>query len=185
MNQSTLKCSDARHLIHLSVGDDTRCDEEESLCEHLHVCSECRAYSAGMVDAMEALEHVRDAQLVEPGSQSMWPGLSRKLRSRGMRPRNTRKFNGGVVALCACSLSLALVTIVQSLPTNSPQLPGYSAQMPALNVAIQAGALGSREARQVQTVYGADGSVVGFLQTADEGVLAPVNTISSPETLDF
>ena len=117
-----MKCSDARHLIHLSVGDDTLTDEEVAVAEHLHTCSECRAYNAGMVDAMHTLHQYRDSTTVAQDG-SVWAAVERRihegrsvLASGFQQPQ--RQFNGGVVALCACSLVLAFVTIVQSLPVN-------------------------------------------------------------------
>ncbi len=120
MQNQSLKCADARHFTHLSVGDDTLSDEEQLLAEHLHTCSDCRAYHAGMVDAMHAIERVRDEDVVDAPSSSMWPGLADKLQSRKhveTQPER-RRFNGSVVALCACSLMLALVSAIQVLPSN-------------------------------------------------------------------
>lgn|GEM_PF-2394077 len=117
-----MKCSDARHLIHLSVGDDNLPEEEQSLAEHLHECSECRSYNAGMVDAMHVLHQFRDDTVVSD-DVSVWPSVERRIEERRstvqpLRQQPQRQFNGGVVALCACSLVLAFVTIVQNLPVN-------------------------------------------------------------------
>ncbi len=116
-----MKCSDARHLIHLSVGDDNLPDEEQALGEHLHRCSECRSYNAGMVDAMQVLHDFRDNSLVATGL-SVWPSVEQRIEDRSSLARATerpqRQFHGGIVALCACSLVLAFVTIVQNLPSN-------------------------------------------------------------------
>ena len=52
----------------------------------------------------------------------VWSAISDKVKSRRITPvAPQRKFSGAVAALCACSLTLALVTIVQSLPMNSPE----------------------------------------------------------------
>ncbi len=117
-----MKCSDARHLIHLSVGDDNLVEEEQSLAEHLHVCSECRSYNAGMVDAMHVLHQFRDDTVIDE-DVSVWASVERRIQERRgqiqpLRQEPQRQFNGGVVALCACSLVLAFVTIVQNLPVN-------------------------------------------------------------------
>lgn len=141
MKQQSLKCVDARHLVHLSVGDDTQTDEEQQLTEHLHVCSDCRAYHAGMVDAMHVLERVRDDDLTDMRSTSVWPGLSAKLKAR--RATETiperRRFNVSVAALCACSLMLALVTAVQSLPSNDVDPFANLSVIPATNVGFPTG----------------------------------------------
>ena len=132
-----MKCSDARHLIHLSVGDDTLTEEEQTLAEHLHGCSDCRSYNAGMVDAMQVLHDFRNDSAVATKA-SVWPALQRQIQERlssTVSPRTFhqephRQFNGGVVALCACSLVLAFVTIVHNLPVNDTMAnqsmpPGY------------------------------------------------------------
>ena len=106
MQNHNLKCADARHFIHLAVGDDTLPEEEQHLTEHLHTCSDCRAYHAGMVDAMHAIERVRDEDMIEAPSASLWPAMADKLKVRqhtAVEPER-RRFNGSVVALCACSL---------------------------------------------------------------------------------
>ena len=132
-----MKCSDARHLIHLSVGDDTLKDEEQILAEHLHGCSDCRSYNAGMVDAMQLLYDFRNDSAVATKA-SVWPALEQQIQERqsstvspvAFHQEPQRQFNGGVVALCACSLVLAFVTIVHNLPVNDtmanqPMPPGY------------------------------------------------------------
>lgn len=116
-----VKCSDARHLIHLSVGDDNLPDEEQALGEHLHTCSDCRAYSAGMVDAMQILHNFRYNTVIT-SDRSVWRSVIRRIEDRRSFARTTRlprrEFHGGIVALCALSLVLAFVTIVQNLPVN-------------------------------------------------------------------
>lgn len=124
-----VKCSDARHLIHLSVGDDNLPDEEQALGEHLHRCAECRSYNAGMVDAMQVLHDFRDETTVST-ELSVWPSVQRRIEHRRTLAQAyrqpQRQFHGGIVALCACSLVLAFVTIVQNLPTNQQtvDIPG-------------------------------------------------------------
>ena len=116
-----VKCSDARHLIHLSVGDDNLPDEEQALGEHLHTCSDCRAYNAGMVDAMQLLHDFRNSTIVT-SDRSVWRSVIGRIKDRRSFARTSRQpqreFHGGVVALCALSLVLAFVTIVQNLPVN-------------------------------------------------------------------
>ena len=136
MQKSVLKCSDARHLVHLAVGDDTLPDEELQLSEHLHSCSDCRAYHAGMADAMHVIERVRDEDLVEASGPSLWPRIAGKLNVQPVKAlySQKRRFNGSVVALCACSLMLALVTLVQSLPLNDVDSFSGIPAVPAMNV---------------------------------------------------
>ena len=114
MQKQMMKCADARHLIHLAVGDDTLPEEESQLTAHLHSCSDCRAYHAGMVDAMHAIERVRHADSGEEQTRSIWPAIADQLKAR--RPAHAapqgRRFNGAVAALCACSLLLAFVFAV-------------------------------------------------------------------------
>ena len=113
-----LNCSDAKHLIHLHVGDDLRSEEEQQLAVHMGQCGDCRSYHASMSSAMSALLTLRDSPLAEVprvNSKSVWPGLSREINRRNTSPRVARKFNLQVVALSVCSLSLAVVTMVQSL----------------------------------------------------------------------
>ena len=141
MHTSTLKCSDSRHFIHLAVGDDTLPEEEQRLAEHLHTCSDCRAYHAGMVDAMHAVERVRDNDVIDAPAVSLWPAMADKLKVRqsvAVEPER-RRFNGAVVALCACSLMLALVTAVQNLPSNSVDPYADLSNIPAraMNVNFQ------------------------------------------------
>lgn len=147
MQKLTLKCADARHLVHLAVGDDTLADEEQGLAEHLHECSDCRAYHAGMLDAMQQLELLRD----EPDdcgipSGAVWSGISSRVRSRALPTfaPGRRRFNGAVAALCACSLTLALVTIIQKLPTNSQDPVAVYPTMEAFN-ASSSGSSGTRQ----------------------------------------
>lgn len=113
-----LNCPEARHLIHLDAGHDLRSDEEQQLASHMEQCGDCRAYHVGMSRAMSALLTLRDdpALPIEGvKSRSVWPSLSREIARRSTSPRVARKFNMQVVALSVCSLSLAVVTIVQSL----------------------------------------------------------------------
>lgn len=129
--QETLKCADARHLIHLSVGDDAMADEELRLSEHLHTCSDCRAYHAGTVDVMQVLERVRDDDSVDIPNGGVWASIADSVKARReqtllSKPR--RSFNGAVAALCACSLSLALITVVKHLPSADPEEPLYAPQ---------------------------------------------------------
>lgn len=134
-----MNCSDARHLIHLDVGNDLRADEEHQLATHMNQCAECRSYHSGMSQAMGALSILRDSSDDIPAvGQSVWPALSAKIRRRNTSPASVRKFNLQIAALSVCSLCLAMVTIVQSLsafrssqevgpyiPAQSVSQPGY------------------------------------------------------------
>ncbi|MBC7967526.1 MAG: zf-HC2 domain-containing protein [Fuerstia sp.] len=113
-----MNCSEAKHLIHLDVGDDLRAEEEHELATHMEQCGDCRAYHVGMSSAMATLLTLRDdPALAADGlkSRSVWPSLSREIARRSTSPRVARKFNLQVAALSVCSLSLAVVTMVQSL----------------------------------------------------------------------
>lgn len=142
-----MNCPEAKHLIHLDVGDDLRMEEEQQLATHMDQCVECRSYHADMSSAMSALLTLRDNPITaaESVSKSVWPSLSREIDRRRTSPRVARKFNLQVVALSVCSLSLAVVTMVQSLSSmrnysdtadfmpaqavsNQSQMPPYQAQ---------------------------------------------------------
>ena len=114
-----MNCSDVRHLIHLDVGDDLRAEEEQQLAAHMEGCSDCRVYHSGMSCAMSALMVLRNAPSADAeqvaSKQSAWPAISREIRKRQSSPIKTRTFNLQVAALSVCSLSLAVVTMVQSL----------------------------------------------------------------------
>lgn len=137
--QEDLKCADARHLIHLAVGDDLLEVEEQQLAGHLPSCSLCRTYHSEMVSASHVLEQVRD-DVPDTVQQSVWPELSKRLKKRvatSVQVTEGRRFNVAVATLCACSIVLAFVTAVQNLPSSED--PGY-ASMPmnaATNVAFQ------------------------------------------------
>ena len=166
MHANTLKCVDARHFIHLAVGDDTLPEEEQQLAEHLHGCSDCRSYNAGMVDAMHAMQSIRDEDVADTSS-SLWPAMASRLqvhKSAAAHPER-RRFNGAVVALCACSMMLALVTAVQNLPANSVDPYADFSGMPAQAMSVGFRQDGNGQAGQlfqgqlVQMVA-PDGSVV-------------------------
>ena len=142
MQKQSLKCADARHLIHLAVGDDAQPEEERQLTEHVHSCSDCRSYHAGMVDAMHAIERVRDEDDVDIPTGIVWPAIASQLKSRRhvVSVPERRRFNGAVAALCVCSLTLAMVTAVQNLPTNDVVPYGDYSSIPAMNVSFQNGA---------------------------------------------
>ena len=165
-----MKCADARHLIHLSAGDDTLADEEQAVSEHLHECSDCRAYHAGMVDAMQALCRMRDGEVGDP-TASVWPSVRRAIRSTraGRLQQPHRQFNGGIVVLCACSIVLALVTIVRNLPASSSDVT----EVPVPRIPMQVG-WGRRGLPQMSSqlpipptrVMNSDGSTRGFQDPA-------------------
>lgn len=183
-----MKCSDARHLIHLSVGDDNLPEEEQSLAEHLHTCAECRSYNAGMVDAMQVLHDFRDSSAVV-SEQSVWASVERRIEDRksmalsAQRPQ--RQFHGGIVALCACSLVLAFVTIVQNLPVNDAMVdnthnvPGHfinaSTQSPG-----QPGHTVAVPTHMVQQFYDQDGRPLGwYVKQADPVHTNPATQVMS------
>lgn len=159
MTTSSLSCSDARHLIHLAVGDDTSSDEERELTGHLSGCSDCRSYHAGTVDAMHAIERVRDADSV-PDDASLWPGLADKLANRKTRPAPTvrtnegRRFNVAVAALCACSMALAFVTAIRSLPSGDSALAQDALPMNSTSVGLNGQAQGQPQLIPVQAADG-------------------------------
>lgn len=148
--QQDLKCADARHLIHLAVGDDLLEAEEHQLADHLPGCSPCRTYHSEMVSASYVLEQVRD-DVPDTPQQSVWPQLSKRLKkqtSKKVQVTEGRRFNVSVATLCACSLVLALVTAVQNLP--SAEEPAYvtTPMSPSTNVSLG----GTIPTRQVSMV---------------------------------
>ena len=190
-NQPTI-CSDARHLIHLAVGDDTQPDEETRLLGHLEKCSDCRSYHAGMVDAMHVLEQARDDDSVDLPAGAVWGGISQTVKSRRSRTSSMperRHFNGAVAALCACSLSLALITIVQRLPMNSQATATNDSWVPmsATNAGLQNGAPSTNGGPvNVYRFRRPDGSIV-HVNAADRQVIAPdfFRIVSGDENLNF
>jgi len=178
-----VKCADVRHLIHLSVGDDTLPDEEQSVTEHLHECSDCRGYHSGMMDAMQAVYAVRDSDVVDPDT-SVWSSVRRAMRSkRAEQHRPQRQINGGVVALCACSLVLALVTIVQKLPANSSD----GAEMPVMWLGTPVNWPGQSAQQQVRSQWlllppvrlkNPDRSTAGFHDPATNRLFTPASAKS-------
>jgi hypothetical protein len=160
MQKQSMKCADARHLTHLAVGDDTQPEEERQLTEHLHSCSDCRSYHAGMVDAMYVIEQVRDEDTDDIPTGFVWPAIAEQLKSRrSVDPApERRRFNGAVAALCVCSLTLAMVTAIQNLPTNDVESVGNYTPIPAMNVSFQPGGN-----FQNQTVQRPDGAQPGRL----------------------
>ena len=157
MQNNNLTCDDARHLIHLAVGEDALPEEETRLAEHLHACSDCRSYHAGMMSAMHVLEQTRESLPPEPMPPSLWPAMADQLKVRQAQLRSTppgRRFNVSVAALCVCSLMLALVTAVQNLPSHDAQMmDGYSV-MPARSVDYSSG----NQSNKLMEVRLADGS---------------------------
>jgi predicted anti-sigma-YlaC factor YlaD len=135
-----MNCTDARHLIHLDVGDDLRTEEEQQLAGHMEICSECRAYHAGMSRAMSALLVLRDSPTIaterDRSAGSAWPAVSREMQKRRTSPERARKFNLQVAALSVCSLSLAVVTIVQTLAAMRSSV-SPSSFVPAQSVSSQ------------------------------------------------
>ncbi len=132
-----MNCADAKHFIHLDVGDDLRTDEEQLLAGHMERCAECRAYHAGMTSAMSALLSLRGTSsadlLTESAGHSVWSTVLREITRRRTTPAVNRKFNLQVAALSVCSLSLAVVTIVQSL--SSLRASSYATNsMPSMSV---------------------------------------------------
>lgn len=172
-----VKCSDARHLIHLSVGDDNLPDEEQALGEHLHTCSECRAYNAGMVDAMQVLHDFRDSTVVET-ELSVWDSVQERIENRqsmALSARQpTRQFHGGIVTLCACSLVLAFFTIVQNLPVNNTvadgtQLPGHFIDVSTGSPTPAAPTFSGR----IVPIIDANQRLIGFQHVNDNGQVSP------------
>lgn len=114
-----MNCTDAKHLIHLDSGNDLKTDEEMQLAEHMNTCAECRSYHAGMAKAMSALFALRDSGEIDVvrSGKSVWPAVDARIRGTNAARQSARKFNFRVALLSVCSLSLALVTIVQTLAT--------------------------------------------------------------------
>lgn len=131
-----MNCSDAKHLIHLDVGNDLRTDEEQQLAEHMTGCGDCRAYHVEMSSAMGALLTLRDAA-ADNQQKSVWASVYREIQKRRATPVQARRFNLQVAALSVCSLGLAVVTIVQSLSSlrsGGDLSGGYYTAQPVMNV---------------------------------------------------
>jgi len=110
-----MKCSEARHLVHLEAGNDLYPDEQMTLSMHLAECPKCSNYRSGMSRSTDALLSLRNPPLSLNVTSSVWPAISRAIQQRSSTTSIVRKFNLQVAALSVCSLSLAAVTIVQTL----------------------------------------------------------------------
>lgn len=131
-----MDCAEAKHLIHLDVGDDLRIEEEQQLAGHMGQCGECRSYHSAMSQALNvltSLRHVPSEHAGTSSSRSVWPAISREIQRRQTTPARVSKFNLQIVALSVCSLSLAVVTIVQSLSSMRDSVESGSF-MPAQQV---------------------------------------------------
>ena len=168
------------------------------LAEHMESCSECRSYNAGMLSAMSALHVLRDfdssasaqssgslsglksSAIVAGGrSSSVWADLSARLPARKPAHNNRRQFNSRVAALCACSLVLAVVSIVQNLPVNNYSSSagfGMAPQMPAMGqpagrfshpTVTPVGGFRPEMPSNRMAVLKADGTVAGYLHFED------------------
>lgn len=192
-----MKCGDARHLIHLNAGNDLDPAEEHELAMHMEHCNECRAYHEGMSSAMNALHHLRDfgnslaaSTLTDSSLRASSTGaLLSRLPSRSPRIHPYRRFNGRVAALAVCSLALAVVTIVQALP-SSDYGSAYSSGATGRTVAQQAnrGLTGTSVVSpqdDYAPVFGADGRVVGYLRVQPNGVIPQGPSVPSPGEQTF
>lgn len=110
-----MKCSEARHLVHLDAGNDLQPEEQLTLSTHLAECPKCRNYRSGMSRSTQALLSLRCTDTAVNANPSAWPAISRAIQQRASTTSIVRKFNLQVAALSVCSLSLAAVTIVQTL----------------------------------------------------------------------
>jgi hypothetical protein len=100
-----------------------------------------------------------------------------------------RRFNGAVAALCACSLTLALVSVVQNLPMNSPDTAATDgwAPMSAVNVGLQNGPTqGPAEHFRTVPVRQPDGTLI-YVNPANGQVVAPdfFRAVSDDASLNF
>ena len=69
-------CAEAKHLIHLDVGDDLRVEEELQLATHMQQCGDCRSYHADMSRSMNTLLTLRNAPAFDSLlATSVWPLL--------------------------------------------------------------------------------------------------------------
>lgn len=191
MQMQELNCADARHFVHLSVGDDNLPEEETQLAKHLHSCSECRSYHAGMAAAMQVVERVRDEDTTELPTRSLWPAMANQLNVRQAKiiaAPEGRRFNVAVAALCVCSLMLAIVTAVQNLPSNTQQMSSVYSTMPAMNVGFknQTGVQysGPQQGQRVVEVSGPNGSRV-WLDTATNQLVVPHVANNTDDNLNF
>lgn len=126
-----MKCSDARHLVHLEAGHDLFAEEQTALTAHLAECSPCSTYRDAMAPSTQALLALRHSMPASPVSPSVWPAISKAIQQRTAVSSMARKFNLQVAALSVCSLALAAVTIVQTL--SAMRAASYSADnLPAL-----------------------------------------------------
>jgi hypothetical protein len=110
-----MKCSEARHLVHLEAGNDLHPEEQLTLSMHLGECPKCKNYRTGMARSTKALLSLLCPDAAPHATSSAWPAISRAIQQRSSTTFIVRKFNLQVAALSVCSLCLAAVTIVQTL----------------------------------------------------------------------
>ena len=140
-----MNCDESRQLARLDAGQDLRPEEKQQLASHLAQCPSCADYLRDMERMMSVLAAARSSEHgATDQRESCWNRLSVVIRDRRLSQRAARQFNGSVIALCVCSLLLALGTIVQHLPTAG--VPASNRRMPAHAVG-NSSALGSHRFR--------------------------------------
>lgn len=127
-----MNCKQARTLIHLDCGSDLTPAESSLLHSHLADCQPCRTWQLGMQAPMTALHALRDS--ADNPQESVWPAVSRAIRSTIIPHSAVRHFNLQVAAVSVCSLLLAAATIAQTLSALRPVAPASStAWLPSPN----------------------------------------------------
>ncbi len=127
---------------------------------------------------MQVLHEFRDSTVVT-SEQSVWNAVERQIENRQSRVlaslQPQRQFHGGIVALCACSLVLAFVTIVQQLPVNDAvahgsQTPDYLMGVSTGNVSLP----GETLSGQMVPVFDENFKVIGYRRVGRNGQTGPV-----------
>jgi hypothetical protein len=119
MNWNLNNCRKTRRLLALAAGNDL---DERDLADtqrHLAVCPQCREVWQGLRQTQQALERLRSAPAVEPGSPaeerpapSLWPAVARHVRAIDMQvaKANWRGWlpAGALAAACLAVVMVAL-----------------------------------------------------------------------------
>jgi hypothetical protein len=109
-----MNCKRAKAEIALSVGDDLDATSKQELEQHLVICAHCRNHWMRLQSSLRILRKsdVKSDKLL---SDSVWPGVSTKLASRG--DASMSQFNGW---LAATAVVAACVMILTLPPAQTP-----------------------------------------------------------------
>jgi predicted anti-sigma-YlaC factor YlaD len=173
-----MNCEESRQLLRLDVGHDLRPQEQPALQKHVQRCAACLSYRKEMESVMAILSTARDSDPIVAADQgsgvSCWTRLNAAITERKRSRKSAQTFNGRVIALCVCSLLLAVGTVVQQLP--SARIPASNSLMPGQHMTGMRTRLGSTHggsARGALRLRNGDGAET-FIYQPTPGAMPPV-----------